>query len=221
MERLEDLNLLGLKIYQDDEKYCFTSDAVLLSRFARVKKGDKVADFCSGSGIVGLHLYGLNPKLINSVTLFELQSPLFELSKKTILYNGLDDVFTAVNCKVQDIGSEYNGYFSLITCNPPYAKIDGGEHDENPEIDICRREVELTIPELVKAVSLALKYGGRFCICHRADRLIDVIYALKKENLEPKILQFVSGKDKEPYLFMLEAVKGGKSGLKVLNTLIN
>ena len=221
MERLEDLNLIGLKIYQDDEKYCFTSDAVLLSRFARVKKGDKVADFRSGSGIVGLHLYGLNPKLINSVTLFELQKPLFELSKKSISYNGLDDIFTAVNTRVQDIGSEYNGYFSLITCNPPYAKIDSGEHDANPEIDICRREVELSLDELIKAVSFSLKYGGRFCICHRADRLIDVVSSLKAHNLEPKILQFVSGKDKAPYLFMLEAVKGGKSGLKVLNTLIN
>ena len=57
MERIEDLGLNGLKIYQDGNLYCFTSDAVLLSRFARVKKGDAVADFCSGSGIVGLHLF--------------------------------------------------------------------------------------------------------------------------------------------------------------------
>ena len=74
MERLEDLCLNGLKIYQDSDLYCFTSDAVLLSKFARVKKGDKVADFCSGSGIVGIHLYGLNDSLIDSVTLFEMQN---------------------------------------------------------------------------------------------------------------------------------------------------
>ena len=75
MGRLEDLNLNGLKIFQDDSLYCFTSDAVLLSEFARVKKGDVVADFCSGSGIVGIHLYGLNP-VCSSVTLFEMQKPL-------------------------------------------------------------------------------------------------------------------------------------------------
>jgi tRNA1(Val) A37 N6-methylase TrmN6 len=221
MERLEDLNLIGLKIYQDDEKYCFTSDAVLLSRFARVKKGDVVADFCSGSGIVGIHLFGLNSSKINSVTLFEMQKPLFDLSVKSIKENNLEKVFSMVNCKVQDIGSEYNGKFSLITCNPPYAKVDSGEHDENPEIDVCRREVELTITELLKAVSRALKYGGRFCICHRADRLIDVVSAMKEFGIEPKILQFVSGKGKDPYLFLMEGVKGGKGGLKVLKTLIN
>ena len=69
MLKLEDLSLEGLKIYQDDKLYRFTSDSVLLSRFVKVKKGDVVADFCSGSGIVGLHLYGLN-KTIKSVTLF-------------------------------------------------------------------------------------------------------------------------------------------------------
>lgn len=220
MERLEDLNLNGLKIYQDDEKYCFTSDSILLSKFARVKKGDVVADFCSGSGIVGLHLYGLNP-FVKSVTLFEMQKSLFDLSVKSIQLNGLTDIFMAENTKLQDIDEKYRGYFSLIVCNPPYAKIDSGFCDQNPEIDACKREVELSLPDLVKAVSKNLKYGGRFCICHRADRLIDVVYELKNNGIEPKILQFVSGVNKEPYLFMLEAVKGGKSSLKVLNTIIN
>ena len=60
MERLEDLQINGYKIYQDDKLYHFTSDSVLLSRFTSVKKNDVVADFCSGSGIVGLHLFALN-----------------------------------------------------------------------------------------------------------------------------------------------------------------
>ena len=150
-----------------------------------------------------------------------MQKTHLDLSVKSIKENNLEKVFSMVNCKVQDIGSEYNGKFSLITCNPPYAKLDSGEHDENPEIDVCRREVELTITELLKAVSRALKYGGRFCICHRADRLIDVVSAMKEFGIEPKILQFVSGKGKDPYLFLMEGVKGGKGGLKVLKTLIN
>ena len=220
MERIEDLNINGLKIIQDDEKYCFTSDAVLLSKFARAKVGDVVADFCSGSGIVGLHFYALNP-FVKSVTLFEMQKPLFDMSVKSIALNNLEKVISAENKKVQEIGGEYNGYFSLILCNPPYAKQGCGEFDKNPEIDICRREVFLTLPELIVSVSKALKFGGRFCICHRADRLIDVISELKNNNIEPKRLRFVSGKNKDPYLFMLEGVKGGKSGLKVENTLIN
>ncbi len=214
MERLEDLLINGYKIYQDDELYHFTSDAVLLSKFARVKKNDIVADFCSGSGIVGIHLYALNPE-IKSVTLFEMQKPLYELSLKSIECNGLLDKFSAKNCKLQDIPNSFNEQFSLITVNPPYMKDDGALTDENECISVCKRERTLKLDELIKAVSRCLKFGGRVNLVHRADRLADVVYELKKHNLEPKKLQFVCSSNKTPYLFLMEAVKGGKSGLTV------
>lgn len=44
-------------IYQDKNLYRFTSDSVLLSRFVRAKKGEYVADFCSGCGIVAFHFF--------------------------------------------------------------------------------------------------------------------------------------------------------------------
>lgn len=221
MQRLEDLLLENLKIFQDDELYTFTSDSVLLSKFATVKKGDVVADFCSGSGIVGLHLYGLNKQKIDSVTLFEMQTPLYELSKKTIEYNGLEGIFTAINSKVQQIPSSYNGLFSLITCNPPYMPVGHGFLDDKENIAICRTEIALPLNELIKSIARGLKFGGRVALCHRADRLIDVISELKLNNIEPKRLQFVCGGKKEPYLFMIEGVKGGKSGIKIYNNIEN
>ena len=221
MQRIEDLNLSGLKIYQDDNLYCFTSDAVLLSRFASVKKADVVADFCSGSGIVGLHLYGLNP-VIKSVTLFEMQKPLFDLSVKSIELNGLEKVFSAVNTKIQDIGSDYNEKFSLIVCNPPYMEVGRGFKDEKEHIAICRTEATLSLEELIKVSSKCLKFGGRLNLVHRADRLAEIIYVMKASGLEPKKMQLVSGgQDKPPYLVMIEGVKGGKKGIKTLPTLIN
>ena len=59
-EVLEDMLIDGLKIVQDTRLYRFTSDSVLLSRFAKAKKKDVVADFCAGSGIVAFHFYALN-----------------------------------------------------------------------------------------------------------------------------------------------------------------
>ena len=220
MERKEDLGN-GIEIYQDDELYCFTSDSVLLSKFARVKKGDVVADFCAGSGIVGFNLYSLNKQLIQSLTFFEMQTPLFELSKKSIETNGLADKFTAVNKRLQDLGTDYAGKFSLIVCNPPYMEKGRGFTEEKEFIAVCRTELKLSLNELVSAISTALKFGGRINMVHRADRLVDVITAFKAKNIEPKRLQFVSGGKKEPYLFMIEGVKGGKSGLKVHNTITN
>ena len=221
MLKLEDLNINGIKIYQDDELYKFTSDAVLLSRFATVKKDDVVADFCSGSGIVGFHLYALNPSLIKSVTLFEMQTPLFEMSAKSIDYNNLQDKFSAVNTKLQDIDRSFYGKFSLIVCNPPYMPVGHGFYEEDKQIAVCRTELELSLSELINAISKSLKFGGRTAIVHRADRLTDVMCEMRKNNIEPKRLQFVSGGKKEPYLFMLEGVKGGKSSIKILNNVEN
>lgn len=217
----EDLRLCGIKIYQDDELYRFTSDSVLLSRFATAKKGEKVADFCSGSGIVGFNFYGLNMPLVDSVTFFEMQKPLYDLSLKSIERNGLSEKFSAVNCKVQEIDKNFYGKFSLVLCNPPYMAADSGAHDKSETVAICKREIALNVSELAKAISSALKFGGRTCLVHRADRLCDVLCALRSANLEPKRLQLVEAAGKEPYLFLVEAVKGGKSGMKILSAAKN
>ena len=73
----------GLKIIQNPSLYRFTSDAVLLSRFARAKNGDTVADFCAGSGIVGLHFLALHPQCVRSLTLVELQEELSDMSARS------------------------------------------------------------------------------------------------------------------------------------------
>ncbi len=222
MERVEDLLIGNLKIYQDDEEYCFTSDAVLLSRFCVVKKGDVIADFCSGSGIVGLHTYALNQDKVKSITLFEMQPTLFALSKKTIEINSLQDKFFAVNSKVQEIPKEYNEQFSLIVCNPPYQKRNSGFSFDKYEIAVAREEIELTLSELIKAIAKALKFKGRVNMVHRADRLCEVIYEMRQNKIEPKKIQFVySGKKPEPYLVLIEGVKGANSGLKYLQSIKN
>lgn len=221
MERLEDLGINNVKVYQDDELYTFTSDSILLSKFALAKKGEVVADFCAGSGIVGFYHYALNSTLVKSITFFEMQQSLCALCKKSIEVNGLTDKAVVINTKLQDIEKDYNEKFSLIVCNPPYMKVDQGQINHKDNIAVCTSEVSLSLKELCIAFNKHLKFGGRVCLVHRADRLVEVITELKNNNIEPKKLQFVCAGKKEPYLFMLEGVKGGKSSLKVLNTIQN
>ncbi|MBE5756391.1 MAG: hypothetical protein E7342_01190 [Clostridiales bacterium] len=219
MERLEDLMVKGLKIYQDDDLYCFTSDSILLTKFVSVKKNDLVADFCSGCGIVGLHLYALNPT-IKKVYLFELQEELSSLSKKSVELNGLTDIFEVQNIPIQKIGNEFNNYFSLITVNPPFFKKDT-QKALDIKIAMCREELTVNLEEIISIASKKLKFGGRFNMVNKADRLAEIFYLMKSYKLEPKKLQFVKNGDKEPYLVMVEGVKGGKEGLKILKTLEN
>ncbi len=220
-EVAEDMMLDGLKIVQDTRLYRFTSDSVLLSKFVRPKKGEVVADFCAGSGIVGFHFFALNrDKMKNTpVVLFELQEPLINLSKKTAKLNGFEN-FSFVCGRLQDIGEEYREKFSLILCNPPYES--GGFDNETYEKAICRKELTINLKEIVKAAAFALKFGGRLALVHRADRLSEIIYTLKEKKLETKKIQFVSGKlGAKPYLVLIEAVKGGKPSTELLPTLVN
>ncbi|MDE6586448.1 MAG: methyltransferase [Clostridia bacterium] len=205
------------KIIQNVKLYRFTSDSILLSRFARAKYGDNVADFCAGSGVVGFHFACLNENL-SSLTLFEMQESLADMARRTAELNGFD--CRVVVSRLQDIGREFDDKFSLILCNPPYEK--GGFENEVYEKAICRKEITLTLPEIIEAAFRALKFGGRLNILQRADRSAELLYLLKKRGLEPKRIQYVAGApDAKPYLVMVEAVKGGKEGVDVLPVIIN
>ena len=205
------------KIIQNVNLYRFTSDSILLSRFARAKKGDRVADFCSGSGVVGFHFLCLNPD-IESLDLFEMQPALAEMSGRTAQLNGFD--CTIHTGKLQDIGREFDDRFSLVLCNPPYER--SGFENEVYERAVCRKEITITLPEIVDAAYRAVKFGGRFAVLNRADRTAELIYLLKKRGLEPKKLQFVCGTaGAKPYLVMVEAVKGGREGIEILPEAVN
>lgn len=219
MRVIETLLTGNYKIVQDTELYRFTSDAVLLSRFQRAKKGERVADFCAGSGIVGLHFYAEN-EAVSSVTLFEMQEELSEMSRETVALNRLENVFTVENVRVQDIPKQYTEYFSLILCNPPYEKGGYGSADEKKAI--CKKEIFLTLPELVESAGKCLEFGGRFSLVHRADRLAEVLYTLHAGGLEPKKMQLIAGKTgNAPYAALVTAVKGGRAGIEVLPTVSN
>lgn len=220
-EVIEDMLIDGLKIIQNVDLYRFTSDSVLLSKFARVHNGDKIADFCSGSGIVAYHLYALHRKERKnlSFSLFEIQPALAKLSKKTAILNGFD-CFETVNCPLQEIPERYREQFSLITCNPPYER--GGLDNDCYEKAICRKEITITLPEIAKAVAFSLKFGGRLALVHRADRLAEICYTLKSVNIEVKRIQFVVGRENaKPYLVLIEGVKGGKPATELLPTIVN
>ena len=212
--RREEFLLDGMKIVQDSEAYRFTSDAVLLARFLRAKKGERVADFCAGSGVVGLHFYGENAG-VEHVTLFEVSPQLCTMSEESVALNGLEARFTVENVPLQAIPARYTEAFSLILCNPPYER--GGFSAADERKAPCRRELTLTLDELCAAAAKCLKFGGRFALVHRADRAAEVLYTLHAHRLEPKKLQFVAGKaGAKPYAVLVMAVKGGKAGLDVL-----
>ena len=154
------------------------------------------------------------------VTLFEMQSEFASMSEESIALNGLEEIFKVENVRLQEIPPAYTEAFSLILCNPPYGHC--GVPSPDKQKATCKEEETLTLEELVCAAARCLKFGGRFALVYRCDKLSDLICTLRKYNLEPKKLQFVTGKrGKKPYLVLLSAVKGGKAGIEILSEAVN
>ncbi len=216
----EEALLIGdYKIYQSPHLYRFTSDAVILSRFA--PEGQKaVIDLCSGSGIVGLHYFALNDESVERVTLCEIQKDLAEMSEASVKLNRLEDKFVVLDKPLQEL--EERECYDLVLCNPPYKKRGSGFPVKNEHLAICRSEVAVTLGEIVSMASKLLKRKGVLCMCNAVDRLEETFAAFSAHGLSASRLCFVSAKENEnPYLFLIEGVKGIKKTLTVENQKVN
>ena len=222
MEVLNDI--LGYKnryIFQDTDCFSFSLDSIMLANFATIRLKDKrIVDLGCGNGVIPLIMSLRCDKKIIGV---ELQSKIADMAKRSIEYNGLTDTIEIINCNMKDyVSDETFESFDLITCNPPYFKVnDKNYFNDNIEKVIARHEVEITLSELMVIVKKLLKNNGNFAIVHRTDRLMEILSEFRKNNIEPKRVRFVHEKsNKESTLVLIEGQKNGKVGLKVENPFI-
>jgi len=214
-ERIDDLQVNGLHIIQNEKAFRFGCDAVELANFVTGGCRDLAADLGSGSGIIAILLAG--KKNIRTVAV-EIQPEMAEMSNRSVILNGLEDMVEVVNAPMQEYARRENvGRFSIVVCNPPYRRAGSGEKQLESSIAIARHEITVTLDEVVKNASALLKQGGSFYIVHQCERMGEVISLCVKNRLEPKILQILSpAEGKKPYVFMLKSIKDGKPGLDVL-----
>lgn len=219
MEKLEDLQLNGLKIYQRTDLYHFTSDAVLLSDFVSLKKSDMVVDFGTGSGILPLLMYGKYP--VMKIVGVEIQKELAEMAQKSVDYNDLNDKITIVKGRIQTFYKTIEKHPDVIVCNPPYRKAGGGVMPKNDSDRIARFEVEITLSEIIESARRCLKFGGRFYMIHSADRLSEIMIECERNDIAIRRIRFVQTKKNSlAHLVMIEGRSGGNSQLKILPPLV-
>ena len=215
-ERIDDLGLKNLKIIQDDEGFCFGIDSVLLSDFAKnIKKNAKVLDLGTGTGIIGILLCGKTQ--LSKVIGVEIQTEVANMANRSIKLNKLEDRFEIINDNINNIFNylEKNS-FDVIVTNPPYQKKDSGIKNMKEKKLISRHEVMATLEDFIKISKEILKDKGEFYMVHRPDRLVDILYCMRKYNIEPKNIRFVYPKqNKEPNLFLIKGIKNARPFLKV------
>ena len=214
-ERLDDLQRNGYQIIQKKNGFCFGMDAVLLSGFARVKQGEKAIDLGTGTGIIPILLEAKYEG--EHYTGLEIQDEMADMAARSVALNHLEEKVSIVKGDIKEASRLFGAAsFDVVTSNPPYMNDAHGL--KNPDLPkaISRHEVLCTLDDVTREAARLLRPGGRFYMVHRPHRLIEIITALTKYKLEPKRLKMVDPfVEKDANMVLIEAVRGGKSMIKV------
>ncbi|TKC13884.1 tRNA1(Val) (adenine(37)-N6)-methyltransferase [Robertmurraya kyonggiensis] len=216
-ERLDYLLAEDLRIIQSPSVFAFSLDAVLLARFVYVpiQKGNLI-DLCSGNGVIPLFL---SARTKGKITGVEIQERLYDMALRSMEYNQLEDRIQMIHGDIKDMPCELgNGKFDVVTCNPPYFPTPSKEEiNANEHLAIARHEIYCTLEDTIRVASQLAKQGGKVAFVHRPGRLVDIVTLMRQYRLEPKRIQFVYPKrGKEANTLLVEAIKDGKSDLKIL-----
>ncbi|HAX74206.1 MAG TPA: SAM-dependent methyltransferase, partial [Firmicutes bacterium] len=182
----------GLKIIQNPEMFNFSLDSTLLGHYVTINKNaNAIVDLCTGNAPVPLFLSLRNPnaKIIG----VELQDQSYDLATRNVAVNALEDSIEVLHTNLIGVHEQIGKYSQdIVTCNPPYFKVNPDSNvNKNDYLTIARHEVMCTLDDVVKEASLLLKSGGRFCMVHRPDRLVDILETFRKYKIEPKRMRLV------------------------------
>mgnify|MGYP000675826674 CR=1 FL=1 len=213
-ERVDDLQN-GLFVIQDPKKFCFGMDAVLLSGFARVKRGEVALDMGTGTGIIPILLSDRTDG--EHFTGLEIQHECAEMADRSVRYNGLEDRVRIVEGDIREAAGIFGAAsFDVVTCNPPYMIGQHGIQNVNSAKTIARHEVLCTLDDILRESARLLTFHGRFYMVHRPFRLAEIFTKMTSYGIEPKRIRFVHPYvDKEPNMVLIEGSNKGRSRMQV------
>ena len=219
-ERVDELGRNGYRIIQNPDRFCFGMDAVLLSDFAKVKEGDQVLDFCTGTGIIPILMEAKTKAA--SFKALEIQEDSAEMARRSVALNHLEEKIEIITGDIKDADKYFEAAsFQVVTCNPPYMIGQHGLANPDSAKAIARHEVLCTLEDVISQSARVLKMSGSLYMVHRPFRLAEIMTTLAKYKLEPKRMQLVYPYvDKEPNMVLIQATKGGKPRITIEKPLI-
>lgn len=202
-------------LYNNTRIFCapghaFGSDALLLARFCTPRPGQRAADLCSGCGVVALEWHDRGHR--GPCAAVEIQPEASALLAAALAEQGIGHIQPV--CADLRQFRQGEGQFDLCACNPPY--FTAGPRSAAPARAAARHEDSCTLGDVCACGFRLLKDGGKLALCHRPERLAEVLAVLREHRLEPKRLAFVKNRpDAAPWLFLVEAQKNRRTGLRV------
>lgn len=217
-ETLDDLQN-GYSIIQKADSFRYGVDAVLLSDFADIRKTHSVIDLGTGTGIIPILIYA--KKKPAEITAVEIQREMAEMAERSVRLNGLQGHIKVLNLDLKDApGQLGKASYDCVVTNPPYMKKECGINNPSQTKAIARFEIKCSLEELLSSAKELLKPGGKLFMVHRTDRLVDIIYEMRNNGIEPKRIRFVHPSiGKRPNLLLIEGARGGNRELRFMDPL--
>lgn len=215
MKEINDLYDYGYKIVQKSDYFKFSLDSMLLANFVNINMADsKLLDFCTGNCPIPIIL----SNSIKNIVAFEVQKEIYELGDESLTLNNINNV-KLINDDIKNIGNYYEeGYFDIITCNPPYFKvIDSSRINDNNVKAIARHEILIKLEDIVSLAYKFLRDKGKLYIVYRPDRLMELLKLFDKYKFGVKKLQCCyNNSESSSSMILIEAMKNGQDDLKIL-----
>lgn len=214
-ERLDDLQIGGLELIQNPEKFCFGVDAVFLSDFVRVRPGESVLDLGTGNGIIPVLLSAKTKA--GHITGLEIQADTAEMARRSVAHNHLEDRIDIVTGDIKEAAELFRpAFFDVITTNPPYMLADHGMRNPDDAKAIARHEILCTLDDILRESMRLMQDKSRFYMIHRPFRLTEIMIKMHEYKIEPKRIRFIHPYiDKEPAMVLIEGVRGAKPRVTV------
>jgi tRNA1Val (adenine37-N6)-methyltransferase len=183
-----------------------------------VREGDVVVDLGTGCGIIPLILLLTRP--VGRVVGLEIQEELASQAMRNARLNGLDQKMTIVRGDIRSLPMA-PASAHMVVCNPPYRKMRSGRINPDPRRAIARHELLISVDDILNAAGYLLKKRGRVALIYPAERLADILVRLRRAKLEPKRVRLnYPHLNAGAKLALIEAVQGGRPGVKVLPPLL-
>lgn len=217
-EKITEVNE-NIKLIQKENGLTFGTDAFLLASFIKEQRNGIAVELGGGTGIISLLCASRNK--FNTIHCIEIQEDFANIIERNAKLNALDEKVISIHKDIREIKSANIGVeVEAVFSNPPYMKVDSGKRNEHDEKFIARHEVCGDIGDFCAAAKRLLKHGGYFYCVWRPDRLVDLICALRENNLEPKEMCFVHANTKSaPSVVLVKAKKGAAAGVSVIEPL--
>jgi tRNA1Val (adenine37-N6)-methyltransferase len=213
-ETLDRLDGFDVQVVQHRDGYRFSTDPVLLSDFATIRRGDDVVDLGSGSAVIALIVARAHPTV--SVLALELQAGQVARAQKSIFLNGLQDRIQMRQHDIRSVPSELHGRFDHVLCNPPFRPLGQGRCSQGDERARSRHEISGGLEAFVAASALLLRHGGVLSMIHLAERSAELMTAMNQYGLACKRLRYVHSRPgQSARLVLVEGRKGGGAGVAV------